>query len=71
MAYSWPSTRAASRVAARGNILPNVMIWATRSAPYFSVTYRITRSRPRTEKSMSMSGIDTRSAFRKRSNSRS
>ena len=36
--YSWPSTRAASRVAARGNILPNVMIWATRSAPYFSVT---------------------------------
>ena len=29
------------------------------------------RSRPRTEKSMSMSGIDTRSALRKRSNSRS
>ena len=36
--YSWPSTRAASRVAARGNILPKVMICATRSAPYFSVT---------------------------------
>ena len=31
----------------------------------------ITRSRPRTEKSMSISGMDTRSAFRKRSNSRS
>jgi hypothetical protein len=71
IAYSWPSTRAASRVAARGNILPKVMICATRSAPYFSVTYRITRSRPRTEKSMSMSGIDTRSGLRKRSNSRS
>ena len=38
IAYSWPSTRAASRVAARGNILPNVMICATRSAPYLSVT---------------------------------
>ena len=37
-AYSCPSTRAASRVAARGNILPKVMICATRSAPYFSVT---------------------------------
>ena len=38
IAYSCPRTRAASRVAARGNILPKVMIWATRSAPYFAVT---------------------------------
>ena len=38
IAYSWPRTRAASRVAARGNILPKVMICATRSAPYFAVT---------------------------------
>ena len=69
--YSWPSTRAASRVAARGNILPKVMICATDSRPYFSTTYCITRSRPRTEKSMSISGIDTRSGLRKRSKSRS
>jgi hypothetical protein len=40
IAYSCPSTRAASRVAARGFILPNVMICATDSLPYFSVTYR-------------------------------
>ena len=30
----------------------------------------MTRARPLTEKSMSMSGMDTRSGFRKRSNSR-
>src|SRR5918997_936393 len=49
---------------------PNVMIWATDSRPYLSATYWITRSRPFTEKSMSTSGIDTRSAFRNRSKSR-
>ena len=37
-AYSSPSTRAASRVAARGNILPKVTIWATWSDPYLAVT---------------------------------
>ncbi len=50
---------------------PKVMIWATDSRPYFSATYWITRSRPLTEKSMSMSGIEMRSALRKRSNSSS
>ena len=38
VAWVWPSTRAASRVAARGAILPKVMIWATDSRPYFSWT---------------------------------
>jgi hypothetical protein len=37
----------------------------------FRFTYSITRSRPRSQKSMSKSGIDTRSGFRKRSNRRS
>ena len=43
---------------------------ATASAPYFWVTYATTRSRPPTEKSVSMSGMDLRPGFRKRSNSR-
>ena len=38
-----------------------------RPAPYFSATYLMTCSRPRIQKSTSMSGIDTRSGFRKRS----
>ena len=58
-------------MAARGNMRPKVMICATDSRPYLSATYWITRSRPFTEKSMSISGIDMRSAFRKRSNRRS
>ncbi|CAB4961912.1 unannotated protein [freshwater metagenome] len=58
-------------MALRGSMRPNVTIWATQSRPYLSVTYFMTSSRPRTEKSMSMSGIDTRSGLRKRSNSRS
>ena len=34
--YGLPSTRAASRTAARALIVENVMICATRSLPYFS-----------------------------------
>ena len=59
-----------SRTAAFAAIVPKVAICDTASAPYFSFTYWITRSRPCWQKSMSKSGIDTRSGFRKRSNSR-
>src|ERR1051325_184725 len=45
------------------------MIWATRSRPYFSWTWRITASRRSWQKSMSKSGIETRSGLRKRSKS--
>ena len=58
-------------MAARGSIRPKVTIWATDSRPYLPATYWITRSRPLTEKSMSMSGIEIRSALRKRSKRRS
>ena len=64
------STRPTSRTAARAAIVPKVAIWLTASRPYFSFTYSITRSRLPWQKSMSKSGIDTRSGFRKRSNSR-
>src|SRR3989442_1563767 len=37
------------------------MMWATRSRPYFSATYRMTSSRRSSAKSMSMSGIEIRS----------
>ena len=36
--YGISSTRPASRTAARAAIVPKVMIWATRSRPYFSET---------------------------------
>src|SRR5438445_6520293 len=45
------------------------MMWATRSRPYFSATYRMTSSRRSSAKSMSMSGMEIRSGFRNRSNS--
>src|SRR5580658_6065179 len=38
------STRPTSRIAARAAMVPNVMICATRSRPYFSCTYARTRS---------------------------
>ena len=47
------------------------MIWATFSRPYFRVTYSMTSPRRRSQKSMSISGSDTRSGFRKRSKMRS
>ena len=48
-------------------IVPYVPIMATLSAPYFSVTYRITSTRRRSSKSMSTSGMETRSGLRNRS----
>ncbi|CPU66951.1 Uncharacterised protein [Mycobacteroides abscessus] len=42
-------------------------IWATRSSPYFSVTYRMTSPRRRSSKSTSTSGMETRSGLRNRS----
>jgi hypothetical protein len=72
--YGIPSTRPTSRIAARACSFPKVMIWATRrpSSPrsassYLSRTYWITWSRPRMQKSTSMSGMEMRSGFRKRS----
>src|SRR6185369_9996998 len=46
------------------------MIWATWSWPYLRATYAMTSSRRSSWKSTSMSGIVTRSGFRKRSNGR-
>ena len=60
-----------SRTAAFAFIVPNVMIWATFSRPYFRVTYSMTSPRRRSQKSMSISGSDTRSGLRKRSKMRS
>lgn len=48
-------------------IFPYVPIMATLSAPYFSVTYLITSTRLRSSKSMSTSGMETRSGLRNRS----
>ena len=63
-----PSTRAASRIACLPLIVAKVTICATRSSPYLRTAYRSTSPRPRTSKSMSMSGISLRAGFRKRSN---
>ena len=64
-------TRATSRTTARAFIVPKVMICATFSRPYFRVTYSMTSPRRRSQKSMSISGSDTRSGLRKRSKIRS
>ena len=63
-------TRATAFNAALAARVPKVIIWLTRSLPYFSVTYLITRSRLSMQKSISISGIDTRSGFKNRSNSK-
>ena len=47
--------------------MPNVIIWATLLG-YLSFTYFITSSRPSWQKSISKSGIDILSGFKKRSN---
>ena len=70
-AYGMFSTRPTSRTTAFAFIVPNVMICATFSRPYLRMTYSITSPRRRSQKSMSMSGIDTRSGLRKRSKMRS
>ena len=62
--------RPTSRMAAFAPSVPKVMICATRSSPYLRVTYSMTSSRRESWKSMSMSGIVTRSGLRKRSNGR-
>ena len=64
-------TRPTSRTTVREAMVPKVTIWVTHSRPYLSRVYSMTRSRPSLQKSMSMSGIDTRLEFRKRSKSRS
>ena len=63
------STRPTSRITALDDSVPKVTIWLTASLPYFSRTYSITRPRLDWQKSISKSGIDTRSGLRKRSNS--
>ena len=65
------SARPTSFSAAFAAIVPKVMICATFFPPYFCRTYSITSPRRRMQKSMSMSGIEMRSGFKKRSNSRS
>ena len=65
------STRATSLMADLVAIVPYVMICATRSAPYFSVTQRKTSPLPSSSKSVSISGNEIRSGFKKRSNSKS
>ena len=70
-AYDMSIARPTSRTTAFAFIVPKVMICATFSRPYLRVTYSITSPRRRSQKSMSMSGSEMRSGFRKRSNSRS
>src|SRR5207247_1517747 len=65
------SVRATSRNAARAFSVPKVMICPTESRPYRSRMYWITSPRRSKQKSRSMSGIEMRSGFRNRSNSRS
>ncbi len=62
-----PRARPASLMAARAAIVPKVMIWATRSLPYFCATYSITSPLLVSAKSKSISGGSTRAGFKKRS----
>ena len=64
-------TRATSLIAILVAIVPYVMMCATFSCPYFSVTQRSTSPRPSSSKSTSISGKEIRSGFKKRSNRRS
>ncbi len=61
-------TRPTSRMAPRAPMVPKVIICATLSAPYFSLQYSIISARRSSWKSRSISGMVTRSGFRKRSN---
>ena len=65
------STRATSFMEFLVAIVPYVMMCATLSCPYLSSTHSSTRPLPSSSKSVSISGKDIRSGFRKRSNSRS
>ncbi|MNY34469.1 hypothetical protein D3C86_1688150 [compost metagenome] len=64
------STRPTSLMAALAPRVPKVTIWATLSRPYFWATYSMTSPRRSMQKSISISGMLTRSGLRKRSNSR-
>ena len=66
-----PKTLPTSFKAARAESVPNVTICATDFSPYLPLTYSMTFSRLLSAKSISISGIETRAGFRKRSNSRS
>ena len=63
--------RPTSLIAAFAAMVPKVIICATFSRPYLCVTYSITSPRRFMQKSISISGIEMRSGFRKRSNSSS
>src|SRR5437868_10227803 len=58
--YGISSARPTSLIAARDARVPKVTIWQTESRPYSFETWLITSARPRTQKSISMSGIETR-----------
>ena len=60
-------TRPTSRMAFRAAMVPKVTMWATWSSPYFRRTYSNTSSRRVSPKSMSISGMLTRSGFKNRS----
>ena len=65
------SARAQSLMAVLPFISISVTITATFSLPYFSLTYWMVFSRPLPSMSISISGSEIRSGFKKRSNSRS
>ena len=69
-AYGISIARPTSLMAAFAAIVPKVIICATLSRPYFSVTYSINSPRRRMQKSISISGIEMRSGFKNRSNNR-
>jgi hypothetical protein len=54
-------------MAALALMVEKVMIWATRSSPYFCETYLMTSPRRRSSRSMSISGMDLRPGFKNRS----
>ena len=69
--YGTSKTLPISLTAALEAKVPNVIIWATHSLPYFWFTYSITSSLLVWQKSMSKSGIDILSGFKNRSNNKS
>ena len=65
------SARPTSRMAALAAMVPKVTICATWSSPYLLRTYSTTSPRRVSPKSISISGMDTRSGFRNLSKYRS
>ncbi|MPN32417.1 hypothetical protein SDC9_179895 [bioreactor metagenome] len=70
-ASGMPNARPTSRIAFLLFIRPNVMIWETWSLPYFWTMDFKSSSRPRSETSVSISGMLIRSGLRNRSKRRS